>query len=181
MSDLKKLYNEKLATELKKELSLHSVMAVPTLSKITLNMCVSDSINDRKALDKAIEEMHLLSGQKPVVTRVRKSIAGFKIREGYPIGCKVTLRKEMMWNFLEKIIHVCLPRVRDFRGMSNKSFDKFGNYSFGIKEQIIFPEIDFDKIEKIRGLDVILSIKRSNKANSYEMLKKLGFPFKASK
>jgi large subunit ribosomal protein L5 len=140
-----------------KEFSYSSVMQVPRVEKITLNMGVGEAINDKKLLENAAADMAIISGQKPLITKARKSVAGFKIREGYPIGCKVTLRGERMWEFLERLVSIALPRVRDFRGVSAKSFDGRGNYSMGVREQIIFPEIDYDKVDRVRGLDITIT------------------------
>lgn len=177
---LQELYKETLRPRLQKELGLSNVMQIPTIQKVSLNMGLGQAMTNRKLLDQAMEEMRIISGQKPVTTVARKSIAGFKLREGYPIGCKVTLRHVKMWQFLEKVIHICLPRVRDFRGLNPKSFDAFGNYSFGIKEQLIFPEIEFDKIDEIRGMDVVVRTSSTNTEHSFALLKALGFPFETN-
>ena len=152
MSRLKELYSNEVAAELQKQFGYKSAMQIPRVTKITLNMGVSEAIGDKKVLEAAVSDMEKISGQKAVVTHARKSIAGFKVREGYPIGCKVTLRNERMWEFLDRLIDISIPRVRDFRGLNGKSFDGRGNYSMGVREQIIFPEIEYDKIDKIRGL-----------------------------
>ena len=157
MAKLHDYYKSSVVADLAKEFSYTSVMQVPRIEKITLNMGVGDAINDKKLLENAAADMAIISGQKPLVTKARKSVAGFKIREGYPIGCKVTLRGERMWDFLERLINIALPRVRDFRGVSAKSFDGRGNYSMGVREQIIFPEIDFDKVDRVRGLDITIT------------------------
>ena len=151
MSSLKEIYNNEIAPKLMKELNLTNVMQVPRLTKITLNMGVGEAIGDKKTLESAVSDMTLISGQKPVITKARKSIAGFKVREGWPIGVKVTLRASRMYDFLERLIGIAIPRIRDFRGISAKQFDGRGNFSMGVSEQIIFPEIDYDKIDKLRG------------------------------
>jgi len=157
MNALKKHYSEKIVPTLKEQFGYNSVMEVPRITKITLNMGVGEAAQDKKAIDGAVNDMVAISGQKPVVTLARKSIAGFKIRQGWPIGVKVTLRGERMYEFLERLIGVAIPRIRDFRGLNPKSFDGRGNYSMGIKEQIVFPEIDYDKIDKLRGLDITIT------------------------
>jgi len=157
MNALKKHYSEKIVPTLKDQFGYNSVMEVPRITKITLNMGVGEAAQDKKAIDGAVNDMVAISGQKPVVTLARKSIAGFKIRQGWPIGVKVTLRGERMYEFLERLIGVAIPRIRDFRGLNPKSFDGRGNYSMGIKEQIVFPEIDYDKIDKLRGLDITIT------------------------
>jgi len=154
------------------------VMQVPRITKITLNMGVGGAAQDKKMLDGAVADMQLISGQKPVVTLARKSIAGFKIREGWPIGCKVTLRGDRMYEFLERLIYITIPRIRDFRGFSAKAFDGRGNYSMGLKEQIVFPEIDFDKIDKIRGMDITITTTAANDDQGRALLRAFGFPFK---
>ena len=154
MSSLQYFYKQEVIAKLKQELQLSSVMAVPKFEKITLNMGVGQAANDKKILGFAIADMEKISGQKPLTTYVKKSVAGFKIREGWPLGCKVTLRRERMYEFLERLIHIAIPRVRDFRGLSAKGFDGRGNYSFGIQEQIIFPEISIEKVNRISGMDI---------------------------
>ncbi len=162
MARLKQRYNDELKAKLKEELGLDNVMQIPRITKITLNMGVGAASQDKKLLDGAVKDLELIAGQKPVVTHARKSIAGFKIREGWPIGAKVTLRGERMYEFLDRLISITIPRIRDFRGFSAKSFDGRGNYSLGIKEQIVFPEIDFDKIDRIRGLDITITTSARN-------------------
>ena len=174
---LSQLYKETIVPKLKEDLACKSVMAVPRLEKITLNMGLSDS-SDKKALESAVSVLQAITGQKPVVTKVRKSIAGFKIREGWPIGCKVTLRGDAMWSFFSALIMVAIPRIRDFRGFSVKSFDGRGNYSLGITEQIIFPEIDYDKIDKIRGLDIAITTSAKDNEQGVALLRAFGFPFR---
>ena len=178
MARLQQVYKEKVVPELLKGFAYKNVMQVPRIKKITLNMGVGEAVADKKQIENAVRDMTAIAGQKPVVTKARKSIAGFKIRDGWPIGCKVTLRGEHMWEFLDRLVSVALPRVRDFRGVSNKSFDGRGNYTMGITEQIIFPEIDLDKVNRINGLDVtfVTSAKTDNEA--FELLKELGVPFK---
>ncbi|MCL4121809.1 UNVERIFIED_CONTAM: hypothetical protein GTU68_003924 [Idotea baltica] len=153
-------------------------MQVPRIEKITLNMGVGEAINDKKLLENAAADMATISGQKPLITKARKSVAGFKIREGYPIGCKVTLRGERMWEFLERLISIALPRVRDFRGVSAKSFDGRGNYSMGVREQIIFPEIDYDKVDRVRGLDITITTSANTDAEGRALLTAFNFPFR---
>ena len=157
MAKLHEYYKETVASELKAKFGYKSIMQVPRIEKITLNMGVGEAINDKKVLENAAADMAAISGQKPLITKARKSVAGFKIREGYPIGCKVTLRGERMWEFFERLIGISIPRIRDFRGLNPKSFDGRGNYSMGVREQIIFPEIDYDKIDKIRGMDITIT------------------------
>ena len=154
-----------------------SVMQVPAMEKIVINIGVGDAVSNSKLLDEAVEELTLISGQKPVITRAKKSIAGFKLREGMPIGCKVTLRGERMYEFLDKLVNISLPRVRDFRGVSNNSFDGRGNYTLGIKEQLIFPEINFDKVNKIRGMDIVFVTTAKTDEEGHELLAQLGMPF----
>ena len=153
-------------------------MAVPKVTKITINMGVGEALNDKKALESAVEDMTLIAGQKPLVTKARKSVANFKIRDGMPIGCKVTLRGDRMYEFLQRLLSIAIPRERDFRGLDTKSFDGRGNYSMGIKEHIIFPEIDYDKVDKIRGMDVCISTSASDDESGEELLRALKFPFK---
>lgn len=178
MASLKKLYNEEIAKKLKDELGLANVMEVPRITKITLNMGVGEAIGDKKALENAVNDLEKISGQKVVVTKARRSIAGFKVREDWPIGCKVTLRKERMYEFLERLISISIPRIRDFRGISPKQFDGRGNFSMGVTEQIIFPEIEYDKIDKLRGLDVCITTTARNDDEGRALLKAFNFPFK---
>lgn len=178
MARLKNLYQDDVAAKLKNELGLKNVMEVPRITKITLNMGVGEALSDKKLLENAVTDLEKLSGQKPVVTKARKSIAGFKVREGWPIGCKVTLRHERMWEFLDRLVDVAIPRIRDFRGLSPKSFDGRGNYSMGVREQIIFPEIDYDKVDRVRGLDVTITTTARNNDEGRALLTALGFPFK---
>ncbi len=178
MSRLRELYNTQVAEDLQKQFGYKNVMQMPQVTKVTLNMGVGEAIGDKKLIDSAVADMQLVSGQKPMVTKARKSIAGFKVREGYPIGCKVTLRNERMWEFLDRLIDIAVPRIRDFRGLNGKSFDGRGNYSMGVKEQIIFPEIDYDKVDKIRGLDITVTTTANTNDEGRALLKALGFPFK---
>jgi large subunit ribosomal protein L5 len=153
-------------------------MQVPRIEKITLNMGLGEAVADKKVLENAQADMTAIAGQKPIVTVARKSVAGFKIREGYPIGCKVTLRGERMWEFLERLISIAIPRIRDFRGLNPKSFDGRGNYSMGVREQIIFPEIDFDKVDKIRGMDITITTSANSNEEAHALLSAFNFPFK---
>jgi len=178
MSSLKEIYNNEIAPKLMKELNLTNVMQVPRLTKITLNMGVGEAIGDKKTLESAVSDMTLISGQKPVITKARKSIAGFKVREGWPIGVKVTLRASRMYDFLERLIGIAIPRIRDFRGISAKQFDGRGNFSMGVSEQIIFPEIDYDKIDKLRGLDIAITTTAINDDEGRALLKAFNFPLK---
>jgi large subunit ribosomal protein L5 len=178
MAKLHDLYKESVVPQLAKEFGYKSVMQVPRIEKITLNMGLGEALTDKKVLENATNDMQLIAGQKPVVTKARKSVAGFKIREGYPIGCKVTLRGDRMWEFLERLISIAIPRIRDFRGLNPKSFDGRGNYSMGIKEQIIFPEIDFDKVDKIRGMDITITTSANSNEEAHALLSAFNFPFK---
>jgi large subunit ribosomal protein L5 len=178
MASLKKQYNEEIAPQLKGELSLANVMEVPRITKITINMGVGEAIGDKKALENAVADLEKISGQKAVVTKARKSIAGFKVREEWPIGCKVTLRRERMYEFLERLVSIAIPRIRDFRGISPKQFDGRGNFSMGVSEQIIFPEIDYDKVDKLRGLDICITTSARNDDEGRALLKAFNFPFK---
>ena len=178
MSSLKEIYNNEIAPKLMKELNLTNVMQVPRLTKITLNMGVGEAIGDKKTLESAVSDMTLISGQKPVITKARKSIAGFKVREGWPIGVKVTLRASRMYDFLERLIGIAIPRIRDFRGISAKQFDGRGNFSMGVSEQIIFPEIDYDKIDKLRGLDIAITTTATNDDEGRALLKAFNYPLK---
>ena len=178
MARLQEYYRETIVSQLMQNFSYESIMQVPKLTKITLNMGVGEAIGDKKVIDRAMADMTAIAGQKPVVTHARKSIANFKIRQGWPIGCKVNLRRERMYEFLERLISIAIPRIRDFRGLSNKGFDGRGNYSLGIKEQIIFPEIDYDKIDTIRGLDVTITTTAKTDAEGLALLSAFNFPFK---
>ncbi|MDR2864524.1 MAG: 50S ribosomal protein L5 [Spirochaetaceae bacterium] len=178
MPRLKKIYKEKIALELFKELGLKSVMQIPRLEKIIVSMGVGEAISNKKLLDAAIEELSLITGQKAVKTKAKKSIANFKIREGQEIGAKVTLRGAMMYEFLDRLVNAALPRVKDFRGINRNAFDGHGNYALGITEQIIFPEIDFDKIERIAGLNVVIVTTAQTDAEAKIFLSKFGMPFR---
>ncbi|QJC28678.1 50S ribosomal protein L5 [Enterobacteriaceae endosymbiont of Plateumaris consimilis] len=178
MSKLYNYYKNKIVKKLIYSFKYYSIMQVPRISKITLNMGVGKVISDKKHLENAINDLTVISGQKPLITKAHKSIAGFKIRQGYPIGCKVTLRGKRMWYFFERLLFIAIPRIRDFRGLSKKSFDGYGNYNIGIKEQIIFPEINFDKIDHIRGLDISISTTANSNKEGYALLYELNFPFR---
>ncbi|MDT8862279.1 50S ribosomal protein L5 [Alkalihalobacillus sp. MEB130] len=177
MSRLKEKYTSEIVPSLVEKFNYSSVMGVPKLEKIVVNMGVGDAVSNAKALDKAVEELQEITGQKPLVTKAKKSIAGFKLREGMPIGAKVTLRGERMYDFLDKLISVSLPRVRDFRGVSKKAFDGRGNYTLGVKEQLIFPEIDYDKVDKVRGMDVVIVTTANTDEEARELLTQMGMPF----
>ncbi|KXI31023.1 50S ribosomal protein L5 [Paraglaciecola hydrolytica] len=178
MAKLHDFYKETVVAELAKQFNYKSVMQVPRIEKITLNMGLGEAVADKKVLENATADMQAIAGQKPVVTVARKSVAGFKIREGYPIGCKVTLRGERMWEFFERLVSIAIPRIRDFRGLNPKSFDGRGNYSMGVREQIIFPEIDFDKVDKIRGMDITITTSAQTDAEAHALLSAFHFPFK---
>jgi large subunit ribosomal protein L5 len=178
MAKLHELYKETVINELVKQFEYKSVMQVPRIEKITLNMGLGEALADKKVLEHAVSDMTAIAGQKPVVTVARKSVAGFKIREGYPIGCKVTLRGERMWEFLERLISIAIPRIRDFRGVNPKSFDGRGNYSMGVREQIIFPEIDYDKVDKVRGMDITITTSAASDEEGRALLAAFNFPFK---
>ncbi|WP_100012659.1 50S ribosomal protein L5 [Lentibacillus sediminis] len=177
MNQLKQQYQEEITPSLMNKFNYESVMQVPALEKIVVNMGVGDAVQNSKNLDSAVEELALISGQKPVVTRAKKSIAGFRLREGMPIGAKVTLRGARMYEFLQKLVSVSLPRVRDFRGISNKAFDGRGNYTLGVKEQLIFPEINYDKVSKVRGMDIVIVTTANTDEEARELLGQLGMPF----
>lgn len=178
MANLKEVYETELRGKLKEELGLANVMEVPRITKITLNMGVGEAVGDKKVLDAAVADLQRISGQKPVVTKARKSIAGFKIRDGWPIGTKVTLRGERMYDFLERLVSIAIPRIRDFRGVSPKSFDGRGNFAMGVTEQIIFPEIEYDKVDKLRGLDITITTTARTNDEGRALLKAFNFPFK---
>ena len=177
MARLESVYKETILPELVKQFSYKSVMQAPRITKITLNMGVGEAVADKKILLSAVSDMEKISGQKPVITLARKSIAGFKIRDDMPIGCKVTLRSQRMYEFLDRLISISIPRIRDFRGLSPKSFDGYGNYSMGVKEQIIFPEIDYDKIDAIRGMDITITTTAQTNEEGLALLKLFNFPF----
>ncbi|SVB65067.1 uncharacterized protein METZ01_LOCUS217921 [marine metagenome] len=178
MARLQDYYRSEVAPQLKKTLGLNNVMQVPRVSKITLNMGVGEALADRKLVDKAIDDMTLIAGQKAVMTRARKSVATFKVREGWPIGCKVTLRRDRMYEFLDRLVSVAIPRIRDFRGLSSKSFDGSGNFSMGVQEQIVFPEVDYDHIDTIRGMDITITTTARNNEQGLALLEAFKFPFK---
>jgi len=178
MSTLQEFYQKECVPQLMEEFGYKNIMEVPKLDKIVLNMGLGEGVQNPKSVDLAAEELTLIAGQRAVVTKAKKSIATFKLRQGMPIGCRVTLRKERMWDFLSKLVHIALPRVRDFRGLSAKMFDGRGNFAMGIKEQIIFPEIDYDKIEKIRGLNVVIATTAKTDEEGRQLLRLLGMPFK---
>lgn len=178
MATLKKQYNETLRQKLQTELGFKSIMQVPRITKVTINMGLGEAVADKKVVGHATGDLTKIAGQKPVTTLARKSIAGFKIRDGWPLGCKVTLRRERMYEFLERLIGIAIPRIRDFRGFSAKSFDGRGNYSLGIKEQIVFPEIEYDKIDALRGMDITITTTATTNEEAYALLKAFGFPFK---
>jgi len=178
MARLQQVYKEKVVPELLKEFAYKNVMQVPRVKKITFNMGVGEAVADKKQIENAVRDMTAIAGQKPVVTKARKSIAGFKIRDGWPIGCKVTLRGEHMWEFLDRLIAISIPRIRDFRGLNGKSFDGRGNYSMGVREQIMFPEIDYDKVDAIRGLDITITTSADTDEEGKALLKAFNFPFR---
>ena len=178
MAKLHEVYKDKVVAELQEKFGFSSVMQVPQIEKITLNMGVGEALADKKILDNAVADLEAISGQKPLITKARKSVAGFKVREGYPIGCKVTLRGERMWDFFERLVSIAIPRIRDFRGVSAKSFDGRGNYSMGVREQIIFPEIDYDKVDRVRGLDITITTSAKTNDEGRALLEAFNFPFK---
>jgi len=178
MATLKERYQTEIAPKLQEELGLKNVMETPRVTKITLNMGVGEALGDKKVLEHAVADMEKISGQKPVVTKARKSIAGFKVRDGWPIGCKVTLRSDRMYEFLERLIAIAIPRVRDFRGISPKSFDGRGNFAMGVSEQIIFPEIDYDKVDALRGMDITITTSARTDDEGRALLRAFSFPLK---
>ncbi len=178
MARLAEKYKNQIREELKGKFGLKNIFEVPKLEKIIVNIGVGESVSDSKIINNAVQDLSLITGQKPVVTKAKKSIAGFKLRKGLNIGCKVTLRKKRMYEFLDRLVFIALPRVRDFKGLSKKSFDGSGNYSIGIKEQIIFPEIDYDKVDKVRGMDITLVTSSKKNEHAYELLKSFNLPFK---
>lgn len=179
MARLQQVYKNEIVSKLKEELGVSSVMQVPKITKITVNMGVGEALADKKILENAVRDLEQITGQKAVVTKARKSIAAFKVREGWPIGCKVTLRNDRMYEFLDRLITVAIPRIRDFRGISPKQFDGRGNFSMGVSEQIIFPEIDYDKIDALRGLDIAITTTAKTDEEGRALLKAFNFPFKA--
>jgi large subunit ribosomal protein L5 len=178
VSRLKDFYKDTVVKQLQDEFSYKSVMEVPRITKITINMGVGEALTDKKVLENAVGDMEKIAGQKPVITKARKSVAGFKVREGWPIGCKVTLRADRMYDFLDRLITISIPRIRDFRGLNPKSFDGQGNYSMGIKEQIIFPEIEYDRIDKLRGMDITITTSAKTAEESRALLSAFKFPFR---
>ncbi len=178
MARLKQFYRDVVVEQLREQFQYKSPMQVPRITKITLNMGLGEAVADKKVIEHAVSDMALISGQKPVVTRARKSIAGFKIRDGWPIGCKVTLRRERMYEFLDRLISIAIPRIRDFRGLNPRSFDGRGNYSMGIREQIVFPEIDYDKIDALRGMDITITTTARTDEEARALLKAFNFPLK---
>ena len=178
MSNFKELYNNEIKKNLMEKFNYSSIMQVPKLNKIVINIGVGEASHDSKFIEAAAKDLEIIAGQKPVITKAKKSIAGFKLREGQPIGVKVTLRGESMYNFMEKLIKVSLPRVRDFRGVSSKAFDGFGNYTLGIKEQLIFPEINYDEIYKLRGMDIVFVTTAKTNEEAFELLSGFGMPFR---
>lgn len=178
MSQLKGFYDNEIVPKLKEKFEYSNTTQIPRLEKVVLNMGLGEAIHNNKLLESAVEELKVISGQRPVITRAKKSIAAFKLREGMPIGCMVTLRRRHMWDFLQKLVNIALPRVRDFKGISGKAFDGAGNYSLGIKEHIIFPEIDYDKIDKIKGLNISVVTSAKTDSEGKELLKLLGMPFR---
>ena len=179
MATLNDKYKSDIAPRLKEELGLANVMEVPRITKITLNMGVGEALGDKKVLENAVADMEKISGQKVVVTKARKSIAGFKVRDGWPIGCKVTLRSERMYEFLDRLISIAIPRIRDFRGVSPKSFDGRGNFAMGVTEQIIFPEIDYDQVDALRGMDITITTTARTDDEGRALLRAFNFPLKA--
>ncbi|WP_018865679.1 MULTISPECIES: 50S ribosomal protein L5 [unclassified Thioalkalivibrio] len=178
MERLREEYESNVKQALREQFGYANVMEIPRITKVTLNMGLGDAVADKKVIEHAVGDMTAIAGQKPVVTKARKSIAGFKIRDDYPIGCKVTLRRRQMYEFLDRLINVALPRVRDFRGFSAKAFDGRGNYSLGIKEQIIFPEIDYDRVDKLRGMDITITTSAKTDAEAKALLEAFRFPFR---
>jgi len=178
MARLQQQFENELKTQIQQKLGLNSVMQVPRITKITINMGVGEAVADKKVLEKALGDMEKIAGQKAIKTLARKSVAGFKIRDGYPIGCKVTLRRERMYEFLDRLVSIAIPRIRDFRGLNPKSFDRQGNYSMGVSEQIIFPEINYDEIDAIRGLDITISTTAKNADDGRVLLDAFNLPFK---
>jgi large subunit ribosomal protein L5 len=177
MTGLKQKYDSKIKNQLKTDLSLSNEMQIPRVLKVVLNMSVGEAVSDSKKLQKAVDDLTAIAGQKPVITKAKKSIAGFKLREGMSIGAKVTLRKARMYEFMDRLINIAMPRIRDFRGLSIKSFDGNGNFSLGIKEQIVFPEINYDKVDKVRGFDITICTTAKNNDEAIALLKAMNFPF----
>jgi large subunit ribosomal protein L5 len=177
-ANLKAFYKEVVLPSLMKEFQYKTIMQVPKITKITINMGVGEGVNDKKIVDKAMAELTQIAGQKAVITKTRKSVAGFKIREGWPIGCKVTLRRDRMYEFLERLLFIAIPRIRDFRGLNKRSFDGHGNYAMGLQEQIVFPEIQYDKIDALRGLDIVITTSAQTNQEGMALLSALKFPFR---
>ena len=178
MSRLQTYYKETVVPELKKSFGYDNIMEVPKITKITLNMGVGEAVGDKKVMARAVGDMEAIAGQKAIVNNARKSVASFKIRDGWPVGCKVTLRRERMYEFLDRLVNIAIPRIRDFRGLNRKSFDGRGNYSMGVKEQIMFPEIDYDQIDVIRGMDITITTTAKNDEQAMALLQAFNFPFK---
>lgn len=178
MSRLQEYYEQTIVPQLREELAVKNVMQIPRITKITLNMGVGEAIANKKVLESATDDLARISGQKPVITKAKKSVANFKVREGWPIGCKVTLRRERMYEFLDRLVSVAIPRIRDFRGLPPRSFDGRGNYSIGLREQIVFPEIDYDKVDAVRGLDVTITTSARSDAEARALLKAFNFPIR---
>jgi len=178
MSRLQDYYKETVVPQLQEKFSYSNIMEVPRLTKITLNMGVGEAVGDKKVMDRAVGDMTAIAGQKPIVTYARKSVASFKIRDGWPVGCKVTLRRERMYEFLDRLVNVAIPRIRDFRGLNRRSFDGRGNYSMGVKEQIMFPEIDYDQIDMIRGMDITITTTAKSDEEALALLQAFNFPFR---
>jgi large subunit ribosomal protein L5 len=178
MSRLQNYYKETVVPQLKEKFSYENIMEVPKVTKITLNMGVGEAVGDKKVMDRAVGDMTAIAGQKPIINNARKSVASFKIRDGWPVGCKVTLRRERMYEFLDRLVNIAIPRIRDFRGLNRKSFDGRGNFSMGVKEQIMFPEIDFDQIDVIRGMDITITTTAKSDEEALALLQAFNFPFK---
>ena len=178
MSRLQSYYKETVVPQLQEQFKYDNVMEVPKVTKVTLNMGVGEAVGDKKVMDRAVGDMTAIAGQKPIVNNARKSVASFKIRDGWPVGCKVTLRRERMYEFLDRLVNVAIPRIRDFRGLNRKSFDGRGNFSMGVKEQIMFPEIDYDQIDAIRGMDITITTTAKNDEEALALLQAFNFPFK---
>ena len=178
MSRLQNYYKDTVVPELQKQFDYKNIMEVPKITKITLNMGVGEAVGDKKVMERAVGDMTAIAGQKPIINLARKSVASFKIRDGWPVGCKVTLRRERMYEFLDRLVNIAIPRIRDFRGLNRKSFDGRGNFSMGVKEQIMFPEIDFDKIDAIRGMDITITTTAKTDDEARALLKAFNFPFR---
>ena len=178
MARLQQVYNDTIAKDLQSKFDYGSAMEVPKITKITINMGVGEAIGDKKIMEHAVSDLEKIDGQKPIVTKAKKSIAGFKVREGWPVGCKVTLRRERMYEFLDRLISIAIPRIRDFRGLNGKAFDGRGNYNMGVTEQIIFPEIDYDKIDALRGMDISITTTAKTDEEAKALLQGFNFPFK---